>query len=188
VVNIADEIAYTNHDVDDGLRSGMITIKQLSKFELWNKAYKIAFKKHGESLSNDVLIPRTISSMMSLMIADLCEHSEKNLKNKKMILTFSPSIKTMIKKIRDFLFKNFYLNPKILKIVIKGKQMIKKLFNFYMKNPTHFAKNRKFESKKDLVVAVKDYIAGMTDSFLIQEYERLIIKKKLLSEYDLSKM
>ena len=82
----------------------------------------------------------------------------------------------MIKKIREFLFKNFYLNPKIMKIVIQGKLMIKKLFEFYLKNPNYLSKT--YKTKLDLVVAIKDYIAGMTDSFLIQEYEKLIIKKK----------
>ena len=176
VVNIADEIAYTNHDIDDGLRSEMIKISQLAKFELWEKAYKLAWKKHGTNIPNDVLIPRIISSMMSLMIADLCENSEENLKHDKMILSFSPKMKKMIKKIREFLFKNFYLNPKIMKIVIQGKLMIKKLFEFYLKNPNYLSKT--YKTKLDLVVAIKDYIAGMTDSFLIQEYEKLIIKKK----------
>lgn len=178
VVNIADEIAYTNHDIDDGLRSEMIRTSQLEKFELWEKASKLARKKHGSEISKDVLIPRIISSMMSLMIADLCDNSEKNLKHDKMILSFSPQMKGMIKKIREFLFKNFYLNPNIMKIVIKGKLMIKKLFEFYLKNPECVSKNKKYKTKQDLVIAVKDYIAGMTDSFLIQEYEKLIIKKK----------
>ncbi|MFA7685787.1 MAG: dNTP triphosphohydrolase [Candidatus Gracilibacteria bacterium] len=178
VVNIADEIAYTNHDIDDGLRSEMINTSQLAKFELWEKASKLALKKHGSTLSKDVLIPRIVSSMMSLMIADLCDNSEANLKNDKMVLSFSPKMKGMIKKIREFLFKDFYLNPKIMKIVIKGKLMIKKLFEFYLKNPGCITKNKEYKTPQDLVISVKDYIAGMTDSFLIQEYEKLIIKKK----------
>jgi dGTP triphosphohydrolase len=75
------------------------------------------------------------------------------------------------------LFKNFYLNSKIVKIVDNGKKMIKKLFEFYVKYPEKFQKNKKYSTKKDLIIAVKDYIAGMTDSFLIQEYEKFIIKK-----------
>ncbi|MDD3861654.1 MAG: deoxyguanosinetriphosphate triphosphohydrolase [Candidatus Gracilibacteria bacterium] len=176
VVNIADEIAYTNHDIDDGLRSGMIKISQLSKFELWKKASKLATKKHGSKLSKEVIVPRTVSSMMSLMIADMSEYSEKNLKKGKMILEFSPRMKKMIKEVRKFLFKNFYMNPLIIKIVIKGKKMIKELFDFYLKNPDFLPKT--YKTKNDFVVAVKDYIAGMTDSFLIQEYEKFIIKKK----------
>lgn len=176
VVNIADEIAYINHDVDDGLRSEMIKVSQIAKFDLWKKAYKLAQKKHGLKLPKDVIVPRTVSSMMSLMIADLCDYSDKNIQNGKMILSFSPKMKEMVKEIREFLFKNFYLNPKIIKVVIRGKQMIKKLFKFYMEHPKFLPKT--YKTPETLVIAVKDYIAGMTDSFLIQEYEKLIIKKK----------
>lgn len=178
VVNIADEIAYTNHDIDDGLRSGMIRLSQLSKFELWTKAKKEALKKHGAGLAGEVLIPRAVSSMISLMIADLCDQSEKNLRYKKRLINFSPRMEGMIKKMREFLFKNFYLNPKIIKIVINGGKMIKALFKFYLEHPREMSKTGKYKTKQDLIIAVKDYIAGMTDSFLIQEYERLIIKER----------
>jgi dGTPase len=177
VVNIADEIAYTNHDIDDGLRSKFIKFSQLKRFELWGKAYKKMIARHSSSLPEEVVASRVISSMISLMIADLCEQSWKNLKTKKMQINFSSGMKSMIKKIREFLFKNFYLNSKIVKIVDNGKKMIKKLFEFYVKYPEKFQKNKKYSTKKDLIIAVKDYIAGMTDSFLIQEYEKFIIKK-----------
>lgn len=177
VVNIADEIAYTNHDIDDGLRGGFIKLARLEKFELWRKALKLAFAKHGGDLPKEVVIPRTVSSMISLMIADLCEHSEKNLRRGEMLICFSPKMKAMIKKIREFLYGNFYLNPAILKNVIKGKRMIEKLFEFYMKYPRYLVKKGKYVTKKELVLAVKDYIAGMTDSFLIREYEKFIIRK-----------
>ncbi|MFA6918295.1 MAG: deoxyguanosinetriphosphate triphosphohydrolase [Candidatus Gracilibacteria bacterium] len=177
VVNIADEIAYTNHDIDDGLRSGFIRLSQLAKFELWKKAAAGTLKKYRGTLSKDVLISRTVSSMISLMIEDLCVQSEKNLKDGKMLIRFSRKMELMIKKIREFLFKNFYLNPTILKIVINGRRMIKKLFEFYMKHPGKLSKKISSAAKKGLITAVKDYIAGMTDSFLIQEYEKFIMKK-----------
>ncbi len=178
VVNIADEIAYTNHDIDDGLRSGFITISELEKFGLWKLAYKEVAKKHDIKFSKEALIPRIVSSMMSLMITDLCLQTDKNIGKKKMLVHFSPAMKLKTKEVRKFLYKNFYMNPKIMKFISRGEKMIKKLFDFYLKHPAHLPKHGHLSTNKDLVIAIKDYIAGMTDSFLIQKYEKFIMKKK----------
>lgn len=184
VVNVADEIAYTNHDMDDGLRSGLITLKQLRKYQLWQMGEKEVFKKYGKKLEEDILISRVISSIISMMIEDFCTQSIKNIKKYKIktvadvkkhqgtIAEFSEDMKIIIKELRQFLFENFYLNPKIEAFTLKGKGMIKKLFEYYYKNPKHFPKSNS-TSKEERIVIIKDYIAGMTDRFLIQEFKKI---------------
>lgn len=192
VVNIADEIAYTNHDIDDGIRSGLITLKQLRKLGLWKKAEASVHKTYGKILAEEVLISRTISHIISAMVEDLCDTTEKNLKQYKIkklkdvkkfkgyLATFSKKMKSDVKEMRMFLFKNFYMNSHIKKSVVKGKKMIKEVFAFYLKNPKNLPSSSYANEKEPLQIRIKDYISGMTDLFLIREYEKHIMKKKKL--------
>lgn len=186
VVNVADEIAYTNHDMDDGLRSGAIKISQLKKFKIWQAAEEEVHFQYGKKIDKDVLISRVISAIIALMIEDFCKQTGKNIqkyriktvndvkKHKGSLAEFSKNMKIMIKELRQFLFENFYLNPMVQAFTLKGKWMIKKLFEFYYKNPKKFPKegNVKVSGKNARIIAIKDYIAGMTDRFLIQEYKK----------------
>ena len=184
VVNVADEIAYTNHDMDDGLRSGLISLKQLRKFKLWQEGEREVLEKYGKKLNEDILISRVISSIISMMIEDFCGQTIKNIKSNKIktiadvkkhqgtIAEFSERMKIIIKELRQFLFENFYLNPMIEAFTLKGKWMIKKLFEYYYKNPSSFPKSARM-NKETRVIAIKDYIAGMTDRFLIQEFKKI---------------
>ncbi|MFA5820506.1 MAG: deoxyguanosinetriphosphate triphosphohydrolase [Candidatus Gracilibacteria bacterium] len=187
IVNIADEIAYTNHDIDDGLRSGLITLNQLSKRRLWKVALAAAQRKHGKIKDEDVLISRTISAIISMMIGDLCMQTNKNIrifkiksvndvrKQKKAIACFSMAMQKMVKEMRIFLYKNFYMQKEIAKMTKRGERMIERVFSNYMKNSEKLPK-KFFNKREPLQVIVKDYIAGMTDNFLLKEYEKLIIR------------
>lgn len=192
VVNVADEIAYTNHDMDDGIRSGLISLKQLRKFRLWQLGEKEVREKYGpavksgrvKKLPEDILVARVVSAIIALMIDDFCKQTEKNIKKYKIksvenvkeyqgtLGEFSENMKIIIKELRQFLFENFYLNPKIEAFTLRGKWMIKKLFEYYYKNPGKFPGMLRV-SEKERVLAIKDYIAGMTDRFLIQEFKKI---------------
>lgn len=183
VVNIADEIAYTNHDMDDGIRSGLISVDELESFEIWQIALEKVLEQYGE-LTSDVLVSRVISKIISIMVDDLCEQTNKNIiefgimtlsdvyNHKGHIASFSPKIKIMVKALREFLFKNFYMSNAVSERVEDGKTMIKKLFDFYLAHPEKMS--LKVHNKKDasVILLVKDYIAGMTDVFLIAEFNR----------------
>ncbi len=179
VVNIADEIAYTNHDMDDGLRSGLITLKQLKRFSLWQLGENDVYKKYGKKIDEQVLISRIISTIIAMMINDFCVNTKKNLRaaHKGALAEFSKNMEIMIKELRQFLFKHFYLNPKVEAFTLKGQQMIKNLFEYYYKNPGKFPKETKKDpkNKNSRIIAIKDYIAGMTDRFLIQEYKKIVL-------------
>ncbi len=188
VVNIADEIAYTNHDIDDGLRAGFIEVSSLKNFKLWQVAEEIVFKKYGKIGDEQVWISRIISSIMSLMIDDFCQQTSKNIKKFKIktlkdvknhkgaIGEFSLKMRVRIKEIRNFLYNYFYLHPKIKVFNLQGKRMIKKMFEYYMKNPSKFPKKDMVKKNDIMVEVVKDYIAGMTDRFLEKEFSKIFKK------------
>ncbi len=185
VVNLADEIAYSNHDIDDGLRSGIINLKQLRKLNLWIDSENLVIKKFGEGLDEDVLISRTISQLMSLMIENLIKNTKNNLKINKIktlenvrdfqgvLVEFNKEMAKKIKELRVFLYQNFYLHPEINNINEKGKNMIKKIFNYYYNNFEKLPKN--FSKDKNKEETIKNYIAGMTDRFLKKEYANIKI-------------
>lgn len=189
IVNIADEIAYTNHDIDDGIRSGLIPIEYLRQFKVWQLANQQVTKQYGGNLRGEVLVSRTVSKIISMMIDDLCAQAEKNIKKyrirsvedvrrrKDVIADFSPGMKKMIANLRRFLFDHFYMNKTVMRSVENGKRMIKKVFAFYFANPKKLPTS-KHVSKEPFHIVIKDYVAGMTDSFLIEEYKKHIIKKK----------
>ncbi|MFH1284888.1 MAG: deoxyguanosinetriphosphate triphosphohydrolase [Candidatus Peregrinibacteria bacterium] len=168
-VNIADEIAYTNHDMDDGLRSGVIKTEDLAKFKLWKMAEDDIERKYGGKIDSRVKISRMISSIISMMIDDFCKNTEKNLAQKRdgEIGSFTQEMKDMIGELRRFLYDNFYMNPAISMFVEKGKSAIKRLFEYYMKNPDKFPGEERHGKDEEFVITVKDYIAGMTDGFLM---------------------
>jgi dGTPase len=182
VVNIADEIAYTSHDIDDGFRSGLISIKKLAEFDIWKMAMSDVDKRYGKDLSEEVKISRIISTIISLMIEDFCTQTEKNIKNFEIktledvvqhtgvLAHFSPEMDKMTGVLRKFLYDNFYVNPKVYDFVKVGEQKISKLFKFYMENPSKFPGD---SGEEGFVVSVKDYIAGMTDGYLVAEFKKI---------------
>jgi dGTPase len=186
IVNIADEIAYTAHDIDDGMRAGIININKLGKLKLWKKAKKIVNDRYKGKMDEEVMVARMVSAVISLMIDDLCNQAEINIKKYKIknvgdvrkckdsIACFSIEMAKMGKEMRKFLYDNFYMTQKIQQYANKGKEMISELFGFFMKNPKKLPK-QKYSSEDELEVRVKDYIAGMTDLFLIKEYEKFIL-------------
>jgi dGTPase len=183
VVNLSDEIAYVSHDIDDGLRSGLINIEQFENFDLWRRGEELVYKKYGKGLDEDVFVSRMTSAIISMMIEDLCACTFANLKefginsaedvrnHKTSLAHFSDEMQRMVREFREFLLKNFYMNPKVIKFVIEGKRMIEELFDFYLKNSDKFP--GEVSEGQELIISVKDYIAGMTDSFLKKAHNEL---------------
>lgn len=193
VVDLADEIAYTNHDIDDGLRSGLITVTELSRFKLWERAHQNVLKRYGRAVfKNDIigetrLQSRIVSNMVSQMILDLVKTTSKNLEknninnlqkvrdSKIKLVGFSKKMNEEINQLRAFLLKNFYYNTKVLRQIKRGQKIIKKLFLYYLDKPDRlpapFPKYIALGEKPEIVV--KDYIAGMTDHFAIEACQKI---------------
>ena len=183
IVNLADEIAYNNHDVDDGLRAGLLTLEELAKLKLWQRALKYTSEKYGDNLLQRHLISRTVSAMISIMIRDVLEHSAKLLKENniqtledvyaydKPLISFSPDMRVLNANLKSYLAKTFYSSEQVLKLSHRGQEIIKTLFEYYMSHEAEFPGAH--NDNEPLAVRVKDYIAGMTDEFAEKELERI---------------
>lgn len=183
VVNIADEIAYNAHDLDDGLKSEYLNLEQLNEVDLW----KFIFNKNDTNLSNQDNIYAAIRKFIKLEVNDIIENSERMIKKKgiknlgdvyssQALIKFSSKLESKNSELKDFLRENLYRHYKVVKMQEKSKRIIEALFTVYLKNinqlPPQFIKTID-EFGKERVVA--DYIAGMTDRFAQDEYERLFL-------------
>ncbi len=202
IVNLGDEIAYNNHDVDDGLRAGIITLEELSRLELWQKALELTHLKYGGNLAERHLVSRTVSNMISLMIADALifstalieKYDIKTLEDvyaqEKPLIDFSPKMKTMSTNLKSFLTLELYFSREVRVHSERGQEVIRTLFEYYVGHEKEFLKkyengsdssasseNAECTANEPLVIMIKDYIAGMTDEFAREECER--VKKGL---------
>ncbi|MEW6170706.1 MAG: deoxyguanosinetriphosphate triphosphohydrolase [Candidatus Omnitrophota bacterium] len=185
VVDIADEIAYDNHDLDDGLTSGLIDEKDLENIDLWQKTSKLISKKYP-GLDSSIRKYQIIKSLINIQVTDLVEESQKrlaklNLKSwqdvknlKEKIISFSPEIKKLRIPLKEFLMKNLYNHYRVIRMSNKSKSFIQELFKVYLAKPEQLPwetqKKLKKEGKKRVIC---DYIAGMTDRCALDEYEKL---------------
>jgi len=182
IVNLSDEIAYQNHDLDDGLRAGIFHKEDLDKLELWQEAKN----KVDKNLPENLWVSRVISSLINLMVLDLYEGSLNQLEKilpkniddiyhtTESLISFTPKFEQKNNFLRQFLYLNFYKTDTVLNQSNKGKEIIKKLFFTYHKNPK-LLPQKIFEKTKtgNLEEIIKDYIAGMTDSFALAVVETL---------------
>jgi dGTPase len=172
VVDIADEIAYHNHDLDDGLRSELFTLRDLHRLAVWREAVEAVFKKYGEIRDAVVFRHRIISQLISLMISDVFETAMKNLARRRFhhAVRFSPSFQKKIIELRKFLWYRMYQSPQVLKHSRRGQKILKKLFWHFYKNPALMPKRfyERIGKPDPLEVIVKDYVAGCTDIYAEQ--------------------
>lgn len=161
VADIADEIAYINHDLDDGLRSELYSFKDLKKLELWSEATEAVFSKYGKIADPMVFRHRTISHLTSMMIENAVANAAKSN------LSFSEKFKGKIIKVREFLWNNMYQSPAVLSNSKKGQEIIRKLFVKLYKNPSLMPESfyKKVDVEDPLEIIVKDYVAGCTDQY-----------------------
>ncbi len=187
LTNLADEIAYNNHDVDDGLRSGLITLEQLEQVTLFaDNLNKV--RAQYPSLTGRRLIHETVRRMINALVVDLCEQSNINIANaapktvdevrhNAMLISFSLSMRDQQTELKRFLRANLYQHYRVNRMTSKAQRIVRELFQIFMQDvklmPEEFQQRAKLDSPTDQARAVADYIAGMTDRYAIREYQRL---------------
>jgi len=185
VVDAADEIAYDNHDIDDGIASGLIDEKQLSRLGLWKTA-ALDVKKRWSNLSDKIRRYQIIRSLINRHVKDLAEGSEKKIKDAgirsapdvkrhpERLVSFSKNMQEERLELRRFLTENLYRNFRVVRMSDKARRFIVELFNVYLEKPEQLppGDHEKIE-KYGLSRAVCDYIAGMTDRYALDEYKKL---------------
>ena len=183
VAAIADDIAYNNHDLEDGLRAGLFTIKKISSITYVSKL----INKHVKNIKNfrrEIIINQIVRDLINLMVLDVINTTNKNLKRSnpqlindiykqdRLIVNFSDKMKMIDKQIKDFLKRNMYNHEKVVVNTNRGKRIINDLFKYLSKNSRkHISKDLFKNEQKERVIA--DFIAGMTDRYAINLYKKV---------------
>ena len=192
IANIADEIAYNNHDIDDGLRAGLLDIEALRNCNLFNIYYE-KVKTKWSNLTDDRLRHEIIRKMINCVVSDLIKNSEETInlikpanieqvrKCGKSLIIMSDSIIIMHKALKKYLRLNLYQHERVMSMSNKAKQIVRFLFNAHLEDKNLLTKELQFaisETKgakngNEVARIVADYIAGMTDRFAFSEAERI---------------
>jgi dGTPase len=182
IANLADEIAYINHDIDDGLRSGLITLEQISGIGIFPHFLETVRKDHP-GIAERRMIHETVRRMINMMVNDLIRETENNLKQHEIqtlqdvhaaptLVAFSAEMQQQNRELKSFLYTQLYRHYRVMRMSAKAHRIISELFNAFMADirllPPQYQQN-----DKDHTRAIADYIAGMTDRYAIREH-RLI--------------
>ncbi len=187
VADCADEIAYLHHDLDDGLRSGLLTIEMLDAQSLWKHAQEGRRIGAGEGTSFSVARTQTIGALLNTLNTDLIEETTRRLdvdpplsladlrQRKEPIVGFSLEVDLGKQELKGFLSENFYHHPQVLRRTRKAEWIVGDLFRNYrddpMLLPIHVHSRFAQEGQPR---AISDYIAGMTDRFAMDEHRKLL--------------
>ncbi len=184
ITNVADELAYTSHDLDDGLRSGMITTDMLSGIELWDMVVE-QFKPDAcqlDELTRHQIIRELIGLEVNCMIQNSSEtiarSGVKTLQDLQLlsynVVGFDDAMRRRNRVLKDFLFKNMYRQYRVVRMQKKAERILSELFHAYSAEP--FMLPPQFQEQieaKGKERTICDYLAGMTDRFAVDEYQKL---------------
>jgi len=186
IVNIADEIAYLNHDLDDGLESGLLHFDQLGEVALWKKMLEVSKEAHPKA-GKLLLKYQIVRRLIHLFVTDLQTQTRANIEAKKIatledvrlrgkeLVAFSSGMKKDIGELRKFLFKNLYRHPKVAQMTKTAQLIIEELFNYYLQNTDSLPSFRRDLISKggDAHRIVCDHIASMTDRQAMAEHAKV---------------
>ena len=184
LVDIADEIAYNSHDLDDGLRAELITEDQIIGLALWKDALSYIKRKypsigtiHRRRLGIRLIINRLVTDLVGHTTAQIKRYDIGSLESlqgiDKPIMGFSQEMARMHREIKAFLHKNLYRHYRVVRMTDKGQRFIKALFRVFLEKPEQLPPDvQKRVGKEKLHRVICDYIAGMTDRFALDEYKR----------------
>lgn len=190
--NLADEIAYNAHDIDDGVRSGLITLEQLEAVPLFDQHRQQVLREHpglreqGSANAGRRLLYESIRRMLSAQVYDVIEATQANLAQSRPDsadaarllppqIAFSPAMREQSIALKKFLFQNLYRHTQVVHTMALARQVIAELFDAYCADPREMqlAHAEKVTRPENLQRVVADYIAGMTDRYARREHERL---------------
>lgn len=184
IVNAADEIAYTTHDLDDGLRAGLLQPEAMEQLAIW----RIALAEAGVPLgaSDELSRHRTVRRLIDLEVTDLiiatsqalteaAPKSAEDVRNRgESIISYSAGMATHNRELMDFLYANLYRHWRVLRMANKARRFVRQLFEAYVADVRQLPEHVQTAANDDgLYRAVCDYIAGMTDRYALEEYRKL---------------
>ncbi len=185
LIDLADEIAYNNHDIDDGLEAGYITLEDLAGVELWQETWETVQRKHP-GLSGRRAVYQTISHLIGRMMADLVEATTRAIADAgvetlddvrsagRRLVVRSEEMQRKNRQLKGFLHRSLYRHPKVEAMRVKAERFLTELFEAYVRHPGLLdAPSRRKAERDGVKRVVCDRIAGMTDRSCLQEYRRL---------------
>jgi dGTPase len=189
IANIADEIAYNNHDVDDGLRSGLIEIDQLSEISIFRRHMGAALKAFPK-LAGRRLIHETVRRMIDTLVTDLIDSSAAQIKKAAPrdidaaraapeLIGFSERVREEQLELKRFLNRNLYRHFRVARMSSKARRIVSDLFGVFIEEPDLLPPDYQGRAVGDKPRAIADYIAGMTDRYAIREHRRLFAVEAL---------
>jgi dGTPase len=184
IANAADELAYTAHDLDDGLRSALISPRQLEGLDLWEKLLE-RVGVQGDGL-DDLTRHRLIRQLIDIEVTDLIGTTDQRLaasgeasaealqRLPGNVIAFSDPQATMNRQLKDFLYQNMYQHHRVVRMQVKAERVVEDLFQAYSGDPKVLSQEVQERAMEgDLHRTVCDYIAGMTDRFALEEHGKL---------------
>ncbi len=183
IANLADEIAYNNHDIDDGLRSGLLDMEQLSTVTIFRR-HKRTVLREFPKIEGRRLIHETVRRMIDTLVTDLNRQSAANIRElapetitdirrAPAMIRFSDRIRDEQAELKRFLHVNLYRHYRVSRMSSKARRIISDLFQAFMNEPGLLPPEFQARAQADTPRAIADYIAGMTDRYAIVEHRRL---------------
>lgn len=184
IADIADDMTYHAHDVDDGLEAGIVTLEQLETTEFWKMAAALTRERYP-NLSEFQFQRATIRAMLELQVVDVTEHAFRTLEKinpqsvrdvmtaPERIVDFSPEMQEILSRFSSFMFKNMYYHRSVAETTRQAVSMMRKLFLHYIEHPESMGeKARDRIDEEGLWRTVCDYVAGCTDRYAIEEFRK----------------
>lgn len=183
IANLADEIAYNNHDIDDGLRSGLIEISQLLQVSIFAEHYEQVIRQHP-TIERKRLVAEVIRAMINTLVQDLAHTTQQKVEKlkptsvddirlAKPLASFSDEMRAQADELKRFLHRNLYRHHRVLRMMTKARRIVRELFVAFLEDPRLLSPEHRRDDSVEQVRAIADYIAGMTDRYAIREHQQL---------------
>lgn len=185
IANVADELAYSAHDLDDGLRSGLISPNQLAGISLWEVINESIGRRRTDVL-DELTRHRLIRRLINIEVTDLVQSSDRMIRRSNIrsvedlqklpynVVGFSEDMHRRNRELKDFLFENLYNHYRVVRMSVKAERIIKSLYEAFTDEPTILPENFQDDiGKIGIEKTVCFYIAGMTDRYAINEYKKI---------------
>ena len=191
LANVADEIAYNNHDVDDGLRAELITVEQLRDVRLFAEQHDVVVQRYP-SLPVRRVIHETVRRMIGRVVSDLIEESARRIVDARVhsiedvrrqsepLVAYTEAVRTQTLELKRFLRQNLYQHEQVKRATDNSERVLKQLFHVFLDDPRRLPSQYQDKlreiggAKIDQARIIADYVAGMTDRYALREHARLV--------------
>ncbi len=183
IANLADEIAYNNHDIDDGLRSGLLALSQIEEVPIFARHAR-QVRAQFNALAERRLVHETVRRMINTLIVDLIAETRRRIgeaapdsidavRAAPPLVAFSDGIRREADELKVFLRDGLYRHYRVMRMTSKARRIVRELFAAFMDDPRLLPADHRRRAERDRPRAIADYVAGMTDRYAIKEHRRL---------------